>query len=75
MLGAHMSVAGGLHQAILRAAELRCTALQIFNVSDPANPIVNSNPIPEPAVLHLLSCAMAIACLRRTIKSASLLER
>jgi len=30
LLGAHMSVAGGLEKAVDRAAEHRCTALQIF---------------------------------------------
>jgi len=30
VLGAHMSIAGGLHRAIERGEKLRCTALQIF---------------------------------------------
>jgi len=30
LLGAHMSIAGGLHLALTRAAELRCTAVQLF---------------------------------------------
>ncbi|MBD3236383.1 MAG: deoxyribonuclease IV [Candidatus Eisenbacteria bacterium] len=30
LLGAHLSIAGGLHKALLRAIELGCTALQIF---------------------------------------------
>lgn len=29
-LGAHLSIAGGLHEALTRAKELRCTAVQIF---------------------------------------------
>lgn len=31
LLGAHMSIAGGLHLAALRGVEVRCTALQIFS--------------------------------------------
>lgn len=31
LLGAHMSIAGGLHLAALRGADVRCTALQIFS--------------------------------------------
>jgi len=30
LLGAHMSIQGGLHRAILRGQALRCTALQVF---------------------------------------------
>jgi deoxyribonuclease-4 len=30
LLGAHMSIAGGLHAAIERACSIRCTAMQIF---------------------------------------------
>ena len=30
LLGAHFSIAGGLHKAVFRASEYRCTALQIF---------------------------------------------
>lgn len=33
MVGAHMSVAGGLHNAVLEAARHRCRALQIFSKS------------------------------------------
>ncbi len=31
LLGAHMSIAGGLHLAALRGVEVRCTALQLFS--------------------------------------------
>ncbi len=31
LLGAHFSIAGGLHQALYRAHEYECTALQIFS--------------------------------------------
>lgn len=34
LLGAHLSIAGGLHKALLRAVELRCTAVQIFTHSN-----------------------------------------
>ncbi|HRR32227.1 MAG TPA: hypothetical protein P5557_13125 [Candidatus Sumerlaeia bacterium] len=30
LLGAHMSIAGGIDKAILRGDELSCTAVQIF---------------------------------------------
>jgi deoxyribonuclease-4 len=30
LLGAHLSIAGGLHRSLQRARKLRCTALQIF---------------------------------------------
>ena len=30
LLGAHMSVAGGLYTAVERAMKVKCTALQIF---------------------------------------------
>jgi deoxyribonuclease-4 len=33
MVGAHMSVAGGLHNAVLEAARYRCRAVQIFSKS------------------------------------------
>lgn len=33
LLGAHLSIAGGLHNAVAAAVELRCTALQIFSKS------------------------------------------
>ncbi len=33
ILGAHLSIAGGLHKALLRAADLGCNALQIFTHS------------------------------------------
>jgi deoxyribonuclease-4 len=33
LVGAHMSVAGGLHNAVLEAARYRCRALQIFSKS------------------------------------------
>lgn len=34
LLGAHLSIAGGLHKAFDRAAEIDCTALQIFTKSN-----------------------------------------
>ena len=33
LLGAHLSIAGGVHRALERALELRCTAIQIFTHS------------------------------------------
>ncbi len=33
LVGAHMSIAGGLHNAVLEAARYRCRALQIFDKS------------------------------------------
>jgi deoxyribonuclease-4 len=30
LLGAHLSIAGGLHKALYRARNLACTALQVF---------------------------------------------
>jgi deoxyribonuclease IV len=33
LLGAHMSTAGGLHQALYRGKEIGCTAIQLFTVS------------------------------------------
>ncbi len=30
LLGAHMSIAGGVHMAIERACSINCTAMQIF---------------------------------------------
>jgi deoxyribonuclease-4 len=30
LLGAHYSIAGGLHKAVVRAAKHDCTALQVF---------------------------------------------
>ena len=48
-LGAHMSVAGGCHNALLRGKELGCTAVQLFSKN--ANQW-NSKPIePESAAL------------------------
>ncbi|MBI1865604.1 MAG: deoxyribonuclease IV, partial [Nitrospirae bacterium] len=32
-MGAHLSIAGGLHNAVADAVELGCTALQIFSKS------------------------------------------
>lgn len=34
LLGAHMSIAGGFEQAIIRGEELECTAIQIFTKSN-----------------------------------------
>lgn len=34
LLGGHMSIAGGLHQAIERGASIECTAIQIFTRSN-----------------------------------------
>ncbi len=33
LLGAHMSIAGGIHKAILRGEEIGCTAIQVFTKS------------------------------------------
>ena len=30
LLGAHMSIAGGVHMSIERACSIQCTAMQIF---------------------------------------------
>ena len=35
LFGAHMSIAGGLHQAILIAQKHRCQAVQLFTKSYP----------------------------------------
>lgn len=34
LLGAHMSVAGGFEQAIIKAASIGCTCLQLFTKSN-----------------------------------------
>ena len=34
LLGAHMSIAGGLHKAIERGSSIGCTTLQIFTKSN-----------------------------------------
>jgi len=34
LLGGHMSIAGGMHKAILRGEEINCTAIQVFTKSN-----------------------------------------
>ena len=46
LLGAHMSIAGGLHRAIERGQKLDCTAIQLFtrnNVQWKAKPLTNED--------------------------------
>lgn len=43
LLGAHMSIAGGLHKAVFRAAEVGCDCVQLFTASPRQFPVVKKD--------------------------------
>jgi deoxyribonuclease-4 len=69
LLGAHLSIAGGCHRAVLEAAALGCTALQIFTK--------NSNQWRERTILaeeaELFARSLAESGVRRVVSHAGYL--
>lgn len=69
LLGAHLSVAGGLHQAIIKAEELNCTAVQFFSKN---NRQWHTNPLSTQEIEKFKE-ARASSKIRSTIIHASYL--